>query len=243
MSFTTFTIYGERCTGTNFVRKLMFDNYDLTYDFLPDLMFGWKHFFGHEHNQTAIKKSTQCVILSIVRNPVDTLMSFWENPHHQSPDRLKDLRTFLTGEFYSVYDRKNNDEHWLDKNLDENRRFKNVFEMRNWKNMFLFQRIPALTQNCYFMRYEDLKADPVKIFREIEAKFGLTRKHSEFVVETKRIQPQSGKWVNFVLSENPLKQNYPVEDPEIKEIFKTHLDFETEALIGYSKESILSRLV
>lgn len=243
MNFTKFTIYGERCTGTNFIRKLVVDNFELDMVQLPDPIFGWKHFFGHEHNMSAIKSSMDCVIISIVRNPIDTLMSFWRNPHHQHPDRLVDLKTFLTGEFYSVYSKTALNEHWLDNNFEDGaRRFKNIFEMRAVKGRFLFSTIPTLTSNCVFMRHEDLKSDPVKILTEIEAKFGLTRKFSEFVIEQKRVAPQSEHWNKFNLSEIPLRENYVVEDPEIRDIIKIHLDFETEALIGYSKASIIKRL-
>lgn len=241
--FTTFTIYGERCTGTNFVRKLMADNFDLDNVCLPQRDdIGWKHFFGSLVNKYAIKDSRNCVVLSIVRNPIDTLVSFFNTPHHQPAERTKDFLTFLTSEFYSI--KPDGSELLLDRNFQKGGlvRYKDIFEMRSVKNRFLFSTIPTLTPNSYFMRYEDLKTRPQEVLGEIAKKFDLTPKHTPFVVEQRRIRPQARSWTEFDFGEDAPKENYPIEDSKVKEAIKSRLIFETEELVGYSKESILRRL-
>ena len=44
------TIYGERCSGTNYLETLLarnFHDYKLTWEY------GWKHFFGHQNLQNS----------------------------------------------------------------------------------------------------------------------------------------------------------------------------------------------
>lgn len=244
MKFNTFTIYGERKTGTNFLRKLIVDNFNIENICLPDGLFGWKHFFGSEENKEAIKSSTACVILSIVRNPIDYLVSFFNTPHHQPEERRKDFLTFISSEFYSIYDCQNED-YFLDKHFEDGgRRYKDIFEMRNVKNKFLYLTIPLLTSNSYFMKYEDLKLYPEKILEEIKSKFDLKQKQDKFIVEKYRVLPQIKGWNEFEIcyDETP-KENYIIEDVHAKKIIKDKLDFDMEIMIGYNKDDIIRRLI
>ncbi len=242
MDITYFTIYGERCSGTNFVRKLIYDNFDLLFANLPENSHaGWKHWFGHPENVEAIQKSQGwCLVLSIVRNPVDYLVSFFQHPHHQTPERTKDFETFLTTEFWStgkegevVFDRDMN---------NPQRRYKDIFEMRAAKIRFMLQKLPSLTTDQAFMTFEDLKATPEKYLAQWAEKWKLPRLADEWVVEKRRIQPQKSAWFRFDFSDTPMPESYTIDDPKIKEIVRSRLDFEAEALAGYDKESILKRL-
>lgn len=76
-----YTILGERCSGTKFLEKLIDDNFEVDIEWNP---FGWKHFFGHVGYENIVKNNTDILYLSIVRNPKDYLISFYNNPHHQS---------------------------------------------------------------------------------------------------------------------------------------------------------------
>ena len=66
-----FTIYGERCSGTNYLESLMVNNFDvsITWDY------DWKHFFGWH----SLNNSDDTLFIGIVRNPVDWLNSFYKN--------------------------------------------------------------------------------------------------------------------------------------------------------------------
>jgi hypothetical protein len=48
MSFKTFTILGERCSGTHFLQYSILDNFEIRYLNLN------KHFFGHSSNPEMI---------------------------------------------------------------------------------------------------------------------------------------------------------------------------------------------
>lgn len=246
---THFTVYGERCSGTNFLTKVVDDNFDLKYDMLPEPRYGWKHFFGHPRNRDGIATAVNCMVLSIVRNPLDYFMSFYKQPFHQSPSRTKDLETFLTAEFYSIRPRLPETPtdfipHPMDINHDTGKRFKNIFELRSWKNRFLFKTIPSLTLNAFFVRYEDLKTNGKPIVLEMESRFGIKRKTPEVVIEAARISGTIDDQYNlaFRVNEGIMTENYPISDPKIRGIIRNNLDFEAEELVGYSKESILKRL-
>ena len=74
MKIKNFTIYGERCTGTNYLELLIEKNFGIpvTWDY------GWKHYFGFSN----LSNSNQTLFLGIVRHPLDWLNSFWNQPHH-----------------------------------------------------------------------------------------------------------------------------------------------------------------
>ena len=42
MTIKNFTIFGERCSGTNYVQQLILKNFDTEITW----KYGWKHFFG-----------------------------------------------------------------------------------------------------------------------------------------------------------------------------------------------------
>jgi hypothetical protein len=77
-----YTIYGERCSGTNYLENLIDKNFDIKITW----EFGWKHFFGFNDNQ--LKNSDDTLFICIVRNPVDWINSFYRELHH-SPIKYK----------------------------------------------------------------------------------------------------------------------------------------------------------
>ena len=71
---TKYTIYGERCSGTNYLENLINENFDvkLTWEY------GFKHWFGFNN----LSNSDDTLFICIVRNPVDWVNSFYRTPHH-----------------------------------------------------------------------------------------------------------------------------------------------------------------
>ena len=221
---------------------MIFDNFELWYTNLPEgSSAGWKHFFGSAVNCEEIKKAKDwCLVLCIVRNPIDYLMSFWENPHHQILKRRKSIEAFLMDEFYSINEKG---EIMEDRNInDPTKRYKDIFEMRATKLRWMYCVLPTLTSNQCVVRMEDVKTDAVKVLSDLESKFHLPRVSSEYVIERRRVLPAANKqWFRFSMSDGPLKENYVVPD-NVKEVVRTRLDFEAESLAGYDRESILKRL-
>ena len=71
-----FTIYGERCSGTNYLEKIINLNFDVNVTW----EFGWKHFFGFDDKE--LEKSHDTLFICIVRNLPDWINSFFRQKHH-----------------------------------------------------------------------------------------------------------------------------------------------------------------
>ena len=76
-----FTIYGERCSGTNYLEELLLLNFDV--EIVWD--YGWKHFFGFDD----LTNSDDTLFIGIIRNLEDWINSLYREKHH--------LPTHLTG--------------------------------------------------------------------------------------------------------------------------------------------------
>lgn len=228
-----FTILGERCSGTNWLQNLILSNFEMTLIPIESLkehgwnpILGWKHFFGYKGFDKLLKEKKELIYFCIVRNPIDYFVSFYKNPHHQSKERLKDMETFLLSEFYSI-DLEIGDELYRDRKYDGSR-YKNIFEMRSCKCKYLLDILPNLVKNYYFIRYEDLKIDPIKILKEIENKFNLKNKDKEYYIEKRYVS------CNGINENREYKENYYI-DSNIKKIIHDNLDWEIEEKIGYRK--------
>ena len=146
-----YTIYGERHSGTKFLDKLIYHNFDVH----QTTQFGHKHFFRPEHifeSESSIIAET--LFLCIVRNPYDWIMSFHKERHHCGISNAKDIYRFLSEEWFSR-------EPFLgpeileDRHLYVDRRYKNLFELRSTKLNFIKYILPLYIDNYVFLRYED----------------------------------------------------------------------------------------
>lgn len=165
-----FTIYGERCSGTNYLEQLMTTNFNIevTWDY------GWKHFFGF-HNFSNTEEEDNTLFIGIIRHPVSWIDSFFNNQHHIH-HHIDDINTFLTTEINSF---NNSIEIMNDRNYMNGKRYKNVFELRFYKNYYLINIMPQKVKNYILIRYEDLSSSTINILMNIETKFNLKRKLPE----------------------------------------------------------------
>jgi len=214
-----YTILGERCSGTNYLEKLMGDNFNCTIDWIN----GWKHFFAYKGYDDKVKHYSDVIFLGIVRNPIDYLMSFYKNPHHQSVERKKDIESFLLSEFYSIW--TVSDEIMEDRKSDGTR-YKNIFELRSIKCRYLYDVMPSLANKYYFIRYEDLKNEPANILSKIKDRFNLKTLNKEYYIETKYVHQ------NKTIENRVCKENYDVAD-DVKKLIYDNLDFEIEKRMQY----------
>jgi len=138
------TIYGERCSGTNYLENLLILNFnvDITWSY------GWKHFFGTND----LSNSDDVLFIGIVRNLEDWVNSLYREKHHLPLKLTKNINTFLNDTFYSVD--KNN--KVIDKNIETGKLYKNIFELRHVKNKFLIEKMPTLVKNYCLITHEDL---------------------------------------------------------------------------------------
>ena len=173
MRIKNFTIYGERCSGTNYLELLINKNFKLpvTWDY------GWKHYFGFSD----LSKSNDTLFLGIVRNPVDWLNSLWNQPHHIVYSAKKDKDSFLNKKIWSIHDSgKTSEKHDFGKDnlqsyhlYEKNRPYNNIFELRSIKAEFLHSKMPFMVNNFHFIKYEDLKNNTSESLNIISNKFDL----------------------------------------------------------------------
>ena len=151
------TIYGERCSGTNYLEELLLLNFnvEITWDY------GWKHFFGFND----LSNTDDVVFIGIVRGLEDWINSLYRDKHHLPTHLTENIDTFLTDTFYSLYDDGNKINE--DRNLETNERYKNIFELRLVKNKFLIEKMPALVKNYCLITYEELSTNFINTMNKL----------------------------------------------------------------------------
>ena len=143
-----FTIYGERCSGTNFLQESIQENFevDVTWDY------GWKHFFGFSPLLPC--EDDDILFIGIVRDAYAWVNSLYRTPWH--------LQLGSGGEFLNtpIISRRLTGDCGIieeDKHMYERSRYyENLFELRNVKTDFLINKMPKLVKKYILIRYEDL---------------------------------------------------------------------------------------
>lgn len=217
-----FTIYGERCSGTNFLEAIITGNsyfhsgHKPAFDVPITWDFGHKHFFGF-NDQDIVNYGSETLFIGIVRHPYDWMNSLFANKHHL-PQINYSPENFLFGEWYSIdHDRFSDTflkEYLEDRNYKSKNRYKNIFELRRNKCAYLYNHMPQLAENYLLIRYEELKENPNEIVESISSRFGL-------------------KIINrdFIDAKITIKKNI-LEDYEDK--ITKNIDWKIENLIGYN---------
>ena len=152
------TIYGERCSGTNYLEELLCSNFDIEIVW----SYGWKHFFGFNE----LSNTDDVLFIGIIRNIDDWINSLYRNPHHLPSNLINDENTFLNSEFYSLHD--NGDESYTDRNIETGKRYKNIFELRHTKNKFLVDTMPLLVKNYCLITYDNLIDNFVDVMNQLK---------------------------------------------------------------------------
>jgi hypothetical protein len=242
---TKFVIYGERCSGTNYLEEVMKNNFDIHYT----TEHGNKHFFCfNDYNNKSIDNT---LFIGIVRNPVYWLNSFCKEMYHV-PEINRKFKNFLFNEFYSVLDEErpvtpykdlihgnnnfllqNNNlyvtKYELNKkdlNYITGNKYKNIFELRKLKNDYLMNIIPKKVTNYILINYENLLYNLDKTLHDIQSKFDLTPKHSEYINIKKYKKSDS---YNFV------RQRMITFNTTIIDTIWKNLDVNQENYLGYYK--------
>ena len=225
-----FTIYGERCSGTNYLEELILENFiiEITWKY------GWKHWFGHydfdnteantEANiESSIETNIQLdntIFIGIIRHPIEWLYSFYKQPHHV-PFKNQRISNFLFKKFYSV----NTDNSIIPEDLNyiTNKKYKNIFKLRKYKNDYLMNTMPVKVKNYLLINYEELRDNPEKILFNIKNTYNLELKHDNFVN------------INYYKKEKNIQfqhknSNFP---DDLLKIIKNKLDKEQEEKLNY----------
>jgi nicotinamide riboside kinase len=216
-----FTVYGERCSGTNFLTSAIQENFNLKFT----SKYTWKHFFGHYKFKNN-EEEDNTLFIGIVRNPITWIDSFYKKPHHVPNENTVNIRTFIYNKFYSIYEDEYNKEIMEDRNILTNERYNNIFELRYVKNNYLIKEMKKNVKNYLLIRYEDLRDNYNSVLEFLEKKFHLERKYKEF----KTIDTYKGyKGANIKLF---FKKNILLKK-NIINIIKKELNNEQEKELGY----------
>lgn len=159
------TIYGERCSGTNYLEELLTLNFDV--EIVWD--YGWKHFFGFND----LTNSDDTLFIGIIRNLEDWINSLYREKHHLPMDLTTNIDTFLNNTFYSLYSDPityeiTGDEIMSDRNIDTGERYKNIYELRLVKNKYLIEKMPKLVKNYCLITYDDLVDSFLDVMNKIK---------------------------------------------------------------------------
>jgi hypothetical protein len=223
-----YVIYGERCSGTNFLENTIKMSFDLKgawpsggvsvprkdWDYS-----GHKHFFGFIDDRIKIHNDT--LFIGIVRNPYQWMMSLKKKEYHFHHLVKEDNNhNFLYHELSSLHLKRKEiiyDRNFLT-NKDPNiaKRFKNIFELRKIKCQYLIDTMPKISQNYYFLRYEDLVNSYTDIIEHISDKFKILIKNAN---ATKVKRPK----------------NHDIIDIDY---LNSHIDWDTENKIKYHKNQM-----
>ena len=157
-------IYGERCSGTNYLEQLLITNFDVEIV----CNYGHKHFFGFND----LSGADDVLFIGIIRNLVDWVNSLYRMPHH-IPSRLRNIDSFLKDEFFSIQDDGIINEK--DVHLETKEIYKNIFELRYVKNKFLVENMPNLVKNYKLITYDNLTDDFVNVMNQLRD-YGLVAK-------------------------------------------------------------------
>jgi len=241
LPITKFTIFGERCSGTNYIEELMLHNFDIKHT----NEYGNKHFFCfNEYTES----TQETLFIGIVRNPIYWLNSFSKELYHIPEINRKSLKQFLFNEFYSVMNETNTDNsdasnnnsniflmnnkyhtykyetNKYDLNYVSGNKYKNIFELRQLKNNYLINIMPNKVENYILINYEDLLYNLEKTLDMIKTKFELIQSRPTFENIKKYKKTDT---YNFVV-----QRQITFKSNVIREIWN-HLDVEQENSLGY----------
>lgn len=177
MKVTSFNVKGERCSGTNYIYKLIETNLELPW--APST--GWKHGYC---NPIVLPKLEPESFLTVVifRNVYDWVRSFYLRPWHLPrtvggvwiEERKLTFSQFIRTDEIKGIDAKALGDPEIDLFIDRHpfylRNPKNVLELRKWKIEY-YLNLPNILPNVYYVNYEDLIQNPKKIIDEINERW------------------------------------------------------------------------
>jgi len=213
-----FTIYGERCSGTNFLMNAILKNFELEYT----IKYSFKHFFGfYDFDSFESNEDNETLFIGIIREPISWVDSFYKKLHHIPIENKKNIKTFLFNEFYSIYD--DTTEIIEDRHIITKERYKNIFELRKVKNNFLINDMPKKVKNYLLIRYEDIRDNYEKVLDYFHIKFNLKKKFDKYV---KIFNYKGTKDYKFYIKNITLNKYFI-------DLIKKNIDNEQEKSLGY----------
>ena len=177
-------IFGERNTGTNYLAKLIENNFDVEIlrgtvskdsiftfrEWTKDLFFmltrrrnlGWKHSFVNRN--LVLNYKDKPIIITLTKNPYSFLLSLYKRPYHYKANKPNTFLDFLR-QVWILTDRDNCKEKILNSPID----------LWNIKNKSYIDLLGAYS-NCLLFTYEELLENPDQVIISISEKLKLPLK-------------------------------------------------------------------
>ena len=169
-----FTIYGERCSGTNFVENAIKENFKLELTW----KYNFKHFFGN-HNFKKKNRYDDVLFIGVIRNPFEWLASLYREKHHLPYSITKDWDSYINNTFYSI-NMNTKEELLQDRNIyNKQKRYKDIIELRYLKNKFLIEDMKNKVNNYILLRYEDFSDRYKLTLNFLKKRYNLVNLHKE----------------------------------------------------------------
>jgi hypothetical protein len=216
-NITRFVIYGERCSGTNFLENAIKTNFGLELT----TQYGNKHFFCFNKYD---KSNEDTLFIGIIRNPIYWINSFSRELFH-IPNENKPLNNFLFNKFYSINESINQIIP-TDMNYMTNKKYDNIFELRKLKNFYLINIMKKRVKNYILINYESLLYNYDYTLDYIKNKFNLIKRYPIY-----KVIKQYKKSDKDVFN----KQRNILLSPNIVNIIWDNLHMEQENRLGYFK--------
>lgn len=223
-------VFGERCSGTNFVKRLIGRNTSLT----PIESLGWKHGFPQ---MTAIPADV--LIVGIVRDARTWALSMHAKPWH-TPTSIQalDFDSFIQHEWASIADRPRYFEQVAElggtgQPLQHDRHpltgapFANLFALRRAK---LDGLLGFGLRGCSFalVRLEAIQAAPVTFVDALTTTFEIDKSNAEF----RPVYKQLGAKFKPSIEDRPATPDaFPANAIGV---LRATLDLPSEAALGYT---------
>ena len=178
-------IYGERNTGTNYLRKLIENNFEVKFltgavskgsvftfrEWTKDLFFkltrsrnlGWKH--SVVDTDLVLNHQEEPVIITLTKNPYSFLLSLYKRPYHYKGNKPNSFLSFLK-EKWELTDRDNYKLRSLDSPI-------NLWNIKNRSYIDLSDSY----SNYLIITYEELLERPDKVIASISEKLNIPLKN------------------------------------------------------------------
>ncbi|MGB0661008.1 MAG: hypothetical protein ACPGNV_12640 [Mangrovicoccus sp.] len=224
----SFQVFGERCSGTSYVERLIAKNTPLS----ATRRYGWKHGFP-----TMLAIPSSVLVVGVVRHAIDWTLSLYSRPWHSKKQLQKqDYSGFIRTPWHSYVDRMDyfhgssaddlGQPLLLDRHPITGTAFANILDMRQAKLASLLawrRRGVALM----LVRYELVRDDPWAVLHGMKQCFNLAGARSIFRPVRKRL----GTKFHPLISQRAPRPNYPNQD-DLTYIL-SRLDHTQEASCGY----------
>lgn len=181
---THFQVLGERCSGTNYLHKLIINNLNV----LPTNEYGWKHGFP-----AFIGARPTSLAVVVVRNAIDWVLSMYRKPWHTSNDmRILEFSEFIKFPWSTIIDKAEyfgmrSDDARIGQRLQydmhplSGQMPSNIVELRNLK---LTSHLGILNRgiNVVLVRHEDIVRRPALFLREISECYSIALLENEIKI-------------------------------------------------------------